>query len=85
MSQEAVIWDRKADYERMLYDLRTKTCVCPKCGSSSICIWKRPIENLYECNHCGFSSRGTITVVNPSEIENMYFKEDYNEDNETVK
>lgn len=75
MSQEAVIWDRKADYERMLYDLRTKTCVCPKCGSSAIYIFLRPIENLYRCSHCGFESRGATTVVNPSEIENMHFKD----------
>ena len=46
--------------EQMLYDEKTQTYICPKCGNTAIYIFKRPVKNLYQCYNCGFASRGAI-------------------------
>ena len=58
--------------EKMLYDLKTKSCICPKCGSGYIAIFPRPVESIYECTECGFNSVGTITIIHNQEVEHYY-------------
>lgn len=55
--------------DHMLFDERRRAYMCPKCRSMKIYIYRRPINNLYVCGDCGFSSIGAKGIYTANNVE----------------